>query len=149
MCNTVTNALNIGGFFRIADAFGIKKLILCGKDIELSKRVKRTSRSTEHHVDYSIETDIISVLEDLKKSNHQIIALEITTNSTKLNTLNIATNQPIALIVGNENYGVSDTVLKQANKIVHISMYGHNSSMNVVHAASIALYEFTNQLQNL
>ena len=55
-------------------------------------------------------------------------------------------NSKIAFIIGDENHGVSDAILKQCNVIVHIEMYGQNSSMNVVQATSIALYEFTKKL---
>ena len=36
--------------------------------------------------------------------------------------------------------------LRNGNHIIHIDMYGQNSSMNVVQATNIALYEMTKQL---
>ena len=38
--------------------------------------------------------------------------------------------------------------VKANDAVVHINMYGNNSSMNVAQATSIALYEFTKQLNS-
>ncbi|MNF86563.1 tRNA (guanosine(18)-2'-O)-methyltransferase [compost metagenome] len=79
----------------------------------------------------------------LLQNNFEIIALEIASTSKPLKEVNIPENQKIALIIGSEIDGISDDLLKISNQIVHINMFGKNSSMNVVQAASIALYEFT------
>lgn len=146
VCDNVTNAPNIGSLFRIADAFGIEELIFCGTDIPLGKRMTKTSRSTEKHVIHSLNEDIGSQIKDLKAKDYYLIALEITENSQSLTEFKHETNQPIALILGDENFGISDTILNQVDKVIHINMYGNNSSMNVVQATSIALYEITKQL---
>ncbi len=39
-----------------------------------------------------------------------------------------------------------ESVLNQTDCVVHIEMFGQNSSMNVVQAANIALYEITKQI---
>ncbi|WP_179349172.1 TrmH family RNA methyltransferase [Winogradskyella pacifica] len=146
VCDNVTNAPNIGSLFRIADAFGIEKLIFCGSDIPLGKRMTKTSRSTEKYVDYSIEDAIETQVKTLKANNYYLIALEISENSQPITEFKLQTNQPIALILGDENFGVSEAILEQVDAIVHINMFGNNSSMNVVQATSIALYEITKQL---
>lgn len=143
----MNNAPNIGSLFRIADAFGVEELIFCGEDIPLGKRMKRTSRSTEKYVKHAIENDIQKVLEYLKSKNYHLIALEITKDSMPINDCKMPKDKPIALIIGNENHGVSETVLNHIDKALHINMYGENSSMNVVQATAVALYELTNQLK--
>ena len=50
------------------------------------------------------------------------------------------------MIVGNENFGISESVLKKVDQTVHITMYGNNSSMNVVQATAIGLYVLTKQM---
>ena len=146
ICNNVNNAPNIGSLFRIADAFGISKLIFCGANISLGKRMTKTSRSTEKYVNHRIAEDIETQIKDFKRNGYYIIALEISENSQPLTQFKLETNQPIALILGDENFGVSDTILRQSDAVVHINMFGNNSSMNVVQATSIALYELTKQL---
>ncbi|WP_400079112.1 TrmH family RNA methyltransferase [Winogradskyella sp. R77965] len=148
VCDNISNAPNIGSLFRIADAFSIEELILCGKNISLGKRMTKTSRSTEKYVNHRIEKSIKTVITDLKAKNYFLIALEITKNSQELNQFTLNTKLPIALILGDENFGVSEDILNQSDAIVHINMYGNNSSMNVVQATSITLYELTKQLNS-
>uniref|UniRef100_UPI0025E50752 TrmH family RNA methyltransferase n=1 Tax=uncultured Algibacter sp. TaxID=298659 RepID=UPI0025E50752 len=81
ICDNVTNAPNIGSLFRIADAFGIEKLILCGDDISLGRKMAKTSRATEKIVNYEVNRDALEVIQDLKSKNYQIISLEITNSS--------------------------------------------------------------------
>ncbi|WP_179007953.1 TrmH family RNA methyltransferase [Winogradskyella forsetii] len=148
VCDNITNAPNIGSLFRIADAFNIEELIFCGSDISLGKRMTKTSRSTEKYVNHSINEVIETQIQNLKSKNYYLIALEITENSQALSEFKLQTKRPIALILGDENFGVSETILEQVDAIVHINMFGNNSSMNVVQATSIALYEITKQLNS-
>lgn len=145
VCDNVTNAPNIGSLFRIVDAFGIEKLILCG-DVSLGRKITKTSRATEKVVDYNIEKDAYKVVEKLKNKGYNIISLEITTSSKSIHNTQFSKNNPIALVIGDENFGVSEAILKISNTIIHIDMFGQNSSMNVVQATNIALYEITKQL---
>jgi len=73
------------------------------------------------------------------------VSLEITTDSRPIHTHNFH-QTPLALIIGDENHGISEAVLNQSDNVIHIDMFGQNSSMNVVQATSIALYEITKQL---
>lgn len=79
----------------------------------------------------------------LTDNNFEIIALEITSNSKPLKEVMISFDKKIALLIGSEINGISEELLKLSDQIVHINMFGKNSSMNVVQAASIALYEIT------
>ncbi|KJD33585.1 RNA methyltransferase [Tamlana nanhaiensis] len=144
VCDNVTNAPNIGSLFRICDAFGVEKLMLCG-DVILGRRMTKTSRSTEKVVPFEITTDASKVITPLKET-HQIIALEITETSTPIHTVTFSAEKPIALVIGDENFGVNESILNSCDAVIHIDMFGQNSSMNVVQATNIALYEMTKQL---
>lgn len=146
VCDNVTNALNIGSLFRICDAFGVEQLIFCGTPITMGRKVTKASRTTEKVVKFEYQKDIIKTVKSLKERNYQIIALEITSDSEAIHTYSFGSDKPIALVVGDENFGVSEAVLELADGIIHIEMFGQNSSMNVVQATNIALYEITKQL---
>ena len=146
VCDNVTNAPNIGSLFRIADAFGIEKLMLCGEHIVIGRKMSKTSRATEKVVDYAIFESASTVVEDLKTKDYQIISLEITASSLPIHRFQFSSEKSIALVVGDENFGVSEAILKISDAIIHIDMFGQNSSMNVVQATNIALYEITKQL---
>lgn len=144
VCDHIYFQQNIGSLFRISEAFGVENIIFLGKDIPLTPRkINKTSRSTHLHVPHSIieeTTDLITYLQD---QNFEIISLEIANNSKPLKEIHIPENQKIALIIGSEINGISDDLLKISHQIVHINMFGNNSSMNVVQAVSICLYEIT------
>lgn len=146
ICDNITNAPNIGSLFRTADAFGVEKLIFCGTDIDFGRKSAKTSRATEKYVPFEINRNTLETVTELKAVGYYIVALEITEKSQPINQVNFPVNQSIALIIGAENFGVSEPVLALADTIIHINMFGQNSSMNVVQATSICLYDITNQL---
>ncbi|MCF6295530.1 MAG: TrmH family RNA methyltransferase [Flavobacteriaceae bacterium] len=146
VCDNVTNSSNIGSLFRIADAFGIEKVIFCGETIPLGRKMTKTSRATEKVVTFEAYESVSKVVSALKKQNYTIISLEITSKSLPIHTFPFSKEKPIALIVGDENFGISEEVLKLSDTVIHINMFGKNSSMNVVQATNIALYEITKQL---
>ncbi|WP_323789854.1 TrmH family RNA methyltransferase [Psychroserpens sp.] len=145
VCENVTNAPNLGSLFRTADAFGVEKIVFCGEHIPLGRKMTKTSRATEKFVDFEISDNALEVTTQLKAKGYQIVSLEITDSSAALHDFKFSNKQPIALIIGDENYGVSKTLLKLSDDIIHIEMFGQNSSMNVVQATSVALYEITKQ----
>lgn len=146
VCDNVTNAPNIGSLFRTADAFGIEQLILCGDHIPLGRKMTKTSRATEKSVPFVIEQNTLDVVKNLKGQGYQIIALEITKTSISLTQAKFNQEKPIAIVLGDENFGVSETLLNLTDQVIHIDMFGQNSSMNVVQATSIILYEITKQI---
>ena len=145
VCDNITNAPNIGSLFRTADAFGIEKIIFCGSKIPLGRKMTKTSRATEKVVQFEEKESITETINLLKAENYKIVSLEITSNSQPVNKFKFSKERKMALIIGDENFGVSETVLKDSDAIIHIDMFGLNSSMNVVQATSIALYEITKQ----
>ncbi len=147
VCDNISKAPNIGSLFRIADAFGVEKIIFCGQDIHLGRRMTKTSRATEKVVSHDVRENTLQVVQELKSQGYAIISLEITSNSTPIHTHNFS-NKLMALIIGDENHGVSNAVLECSDRVIHIEMFGHNSSMNVVQAATIALYEIIKQTNN-
>ena len=145
LCDNVTNAPNIGSLFRICDAFGVAQLIFCGEQITIGRKVMKTSRATEKVVKYRYEPNIVTTVNELKDTCF-IAVLEITTNSVPIHQFKFDLNKPVTLIVGDENYGVNQQIVDLADAVLHIDMFGQNSSMNVVQATNIALYEITKQL---
>jgi tRNA G18 (ribose-2'-O)-methylase SpoU len=100
-------------------------------------------------IPYSVIEDTNDAIESLLKEKYALIALEITSSSIPIQQISVPKNQKVALIIGNEIEGISEALLAISNQITHITMYGKNSSMNVVQATSIALYEISNQLNEI
>tara|TARA_B110001454_G_C12594300_1_gene381585 strand:+ start:126 stop:644 length:519 start_codon:yes stop_codon:yes gene_type:complete len=149
ICDNVNNAPNIGALFRVCDAFGVEKIIFTGETLDIpSRKMQKTSRSTEKYVAYEKIKDIHQYLDIIKKT-HQIIAIEITENSKPIHQYQFNKQKPIAFIIGDENFGIEESILNKTHETIHINMFGNNSSMNVVQAINIVLYESTKQLQDI
>jgi len=56
---------------------------------------------------------------------------------------NFSKYQKIAIFIGAERFGIDEKTLTNLNAIVHINMFGKNSSINVVNSLGICLYEIT------
>ncbi len=67
-----------------------------------------------------------------------IIAVEQAKNSIPYQKADYSL--PLALILGNESYGVTEETLKLCDKIVEIPMWGINKSLNVIVSAAIVSY---------
>ncbi|WP_417444943.1 TrmH family RNA methyltransferase [Joostella sp.] len=145
ICDHVTSASNIGSIFRLADAFGVEKIIFIGVEPVFSRRVEKTARATHKFIPYEYIENEEGFIVHLKEENYTIIALEITNNSKAIENLKIPLQNKTALLIGNENYGVSQKLLSIANHVHHIEMFGKNSSMNLAQATAISLYEITNR----
>ena len=147
ICDGLTSPYNIGGMFRIGDAFGIEQLYFINSTQNLGNKYKRTSRSTEKNVSFKVVNNFESVYQDLNSKGYHFLILEITEQSVPLQSIQLDHDQPVALVVGSENSGVSDSILQMIPEHFHIEMYGVNSSMNVVQSTGLALYELTNRFK--
>ena len=65
------------------------------------------------------------------------------------NTLRENFTLPVAITVRTEQYGLSETWMKQANVQVRVPMCGIADSLNVASATTILLYEVLRQRNSL
>ena len=138
---------NIGSLFRIAEAFGVEKMIACETLVNLeSPRLRKTARSTLSRVPFEDDRNCLEVCRQYQNEGYQLIALEITDQSRSLSTSEFSRLSGVALVIGHERSGIQHEVLQLCQAQVHIDMFGLNSSMNVAQATGIALYEITKNL---
>ncbi len=143
----VTDPANIGGLFRLADALGVRHIYLTGASTTpRNPKVRRSARATEQYVSWSYTQDAAGLIKDLKSRGQQIVALEITSASVDVRRAAFKPNVPIVLIVGSESRGIAQALLDESEQALHIPMLGQNSSMNVVVASAIAVFEITKEL---
>ena len=147
LCDGLRSPANVGGLFRICEAFGVEQILFYNGNIDInSSRLKRTARETYKSVDYAICDDINITVREFIKKGYDIIALEVSDISIPSERITLD-NKAVVLIIGNEQFGVSEDILALTSKHMHIEMHGKNSSMNVVQATGIALYSLVNKLK--
>ena len=140
-------AANVGALFRLADALGVEHLHLAGgSPVPPDPRIRRTARSAERHVAWSYAADPMATVAALKGEGWRIVSLELSTRSVPVDTLPVAPDDRICLVLGAEDAGVGQDLLDASDATVHIPMRGHNSSMNVAAACAIAAYEIARRL---
>lgn len=133
---------NVGMIFRVCEAFGVKKVILVGDSPNLSNsRVLRTARNTQKELTIQFVNDVQLVIQNLKEEQFQLIGLEYTNNSETLKGFDFSRHQKIAVFLGAERSGIENNTLQLLDNIMHIELFGKNSSINVVNALAILLYE--------
>lgn len=140
--DNVLDTYNIGSIFRLADAVAAKKVYLCGgTEIPPNHRIKKASINTTEVVEWEYAETAVSVIKNLKFKikNLQTVAIEQAATAAQYDKFEY--KMPICLVVGHETTGVSKEVLKEADAIVEIPMFGINKSLNVMVSLGIVLYE--------
>lgn len=132
---------NIGSAFRLADAFNVSKIyVVTDKFLEM-KKVEKTARNCSKTIPYEIISSTDKAISAVREDSYTPISVEICDDSVPLRDCNFANFDKVALLVGNERHGVSETALNSCDLSVHIDMFGVNSSLNVSTALGIALYK--------
>jgi 23S rRNA (guanosine2251-2'-O)-methyltransferase len=148
ICDNVLDTYNIGAIFRLADAVAAEKVYLCGAtETPPNPKIKKASVSTWKWVDWEYASNTASLIKNLKFKipNLKVIVVEQSKKSIPLASLK--TTFPIAVVVGNETYGVTQDVVDLADVVVELPMYGINTSLNVMVSCGIVLYKLIEQMK--
>lgn len=133
---------NLGTMLRTADAAGVDALVVCDRCTDVNNpNVVRASIGTLFTVPVA-EASSADTLAWLKQ--HGIRALAASPHATK-NYTEVDMTGPLAVVVGAEQFGLSDAWLDGADELVRIPMRGQADSLNVAAAATILLYEVVRQ----
>ena len=134
---------NMGALIRLADNIGANEVCFLGREEEhrLGK-VRRAAASSRDNIRwyFSEETDLRKIVPEGKK----IVAIETSDNATCIYDTELP--EDVAFIVGSERNGLSDELLAQCDMVVYIPVPGPTRSLNVSHAASVALFEWQRQM---
>lgn len=134
---------NVGAAFRIADAFLIEKMYLCGITASPPrKEISKTALGAEDHVEWEYYDQTIDAIKKLKVDNYKIIAIEQVHNSIQLENFIPQKGEKYALIFGHEVTGVDDEVLKLCDYCLEIKQFGVKHSLNVSVTVGIAAWHF-------
>ena len=133
---------NLGTILRSADAAGVDGVIVCDAVTDIfNPNVVRSSTGVLFSVPVVV-ADNASVLAWLKDKGVRVVA---TTPDTP-NLYNQADLRgPLAIVMGSEQFGLSDFWLKESNLLVRIPMAGQADSLNVAVATIITLFEAVRQ----
>lgn len=133
---------NLGTILRSADAAGVDGLIVCDPVTDLfNPNVVRASTGVLFSVPVVIAGSE-AVRGWLKEKGVRAVA---TTPAAKGLHTEADLTGPLALVMGSEQYGLSDDWLAEADETVRIPMAGQADSLNVAMATIITLFEAVRQ----
>lgn len=133
---------NLGAILRSADAAGVDALLVTNSRVDVwNPNVVRASRGAVFSVPV-VECDNASALKWLKRGEIRIVAAS--PSATEIYS-NMNLRQPVAIIVGTEDEGLSDFWLANADVKVKIPMMGKVNSLNVSVSTALILYEAVRQ----
>jgi tRNA G18 (ribose-2'-O)-methylase SpoU len=153
IAHNIRSLHNVGSLFRTADAAGVSKLFLTGytpapadRFGQVPKEIAKVALGAESFVIWQRSLSLGRVLQNLKRQNIYIIAIEQDAGASSLfdfDMRKIRTRYAgAAYIVGNEVSGISPRVLKQCDLVLEIPMRGKKESLNVSVAFGIAAFAF-------
>jgi len=143
IAQNIRSLFNVGSLFRCADVFGVSKIYLCGyTGFPPRQQIAKVALGADSWIPWERCWQTHLLIKKLKQQGIKVVALESGAGGTSLPKFR--PTFPLALIVGSETNGISQTVLKLADEIVYIPMLGQKESMNVAVAASVALYQLRN-----
>ena len=133
---------NLGTIIRSADSAGANGMIVCDKCTDIrNPNVVRESIGTLFALTVA-EASSSEAIDWLKKHSVRIIAA--TPHAETLHTDCDFTGNT-AIVLGAEQYGLTDIWIEQADSLARIPMLGQSDSLNVASAATILLYEAVRQ----
>ncbi|MBX2957461.1 MAG: 23S rRNA (guanosine(2251)-2'-O)-methyltransferase RlmB [Cyclobacteriaceae bacterium] len=143
LLDQITDVRNFGAIARTAECAGVHALIIPEKgNAPITSDAMKTSAGALNHLPVCREKDLKKTITYLRESGITVIAC--TEKATKL-IYEVDIKGPVALIMGSEEDGISDALLRSADELVKIPMKGEIGSLNVSVAAGIAMYEVVRQ----
>lgn len=132
---------NVGSAFRTADAFLIEAIYLCGvTGTPPNAEIHKTALGATETVTWKYFKTTQEAFDDLKAKNYFIASVEQAKDSVMLNKFT-KPQKSIALIVGNEVYGVEQEIINQSDVCLEIPQFGTKHSFNVSVSMGIVLWE--------
>jgi len=139
----ITDVRNFGAIARSAECAGIHGIIIPEKGMaRIGADAIKTSAGALHHVPVCKSNNLLRTIQYLKDSGIQIVAA--TEKADKIYTQgNFKT--PVAIVMGSEESGISQSILNIADQQLKIPLFGNIESLNVSVSAALMMYEAIRQ----
>lgn len=145
--DNLRSAYNVGSIFRTADAGAVEHIYLCGMSAHPPhKKIEKTALGAHEYIPWSYYERTKDCILVLKEKKIPIVAIEIAENSKPC--FDYSWQSPVAIVFGNEVVGVQEKILKIADDIVHIPMFGYKNTINVATSFGIILYDILYKWKN-
>lgn len=140
----VMNPTNVGAIIRSAAALGMDAVLLTpGCSDPLYRRAARVSMGTVFQIDWTFLAQ--EGLDEIRKLGFKTVAMALKENSLSVNDPRLAEEKKLAVIMGTEGDGLSDSTISDCDFTVKIPMHHGVDSLNVAAASAVAFYQLGNR----
>ncbi|MEK7355972.1 MAG: tRNA (N6-threonylcarbamoyladenosine(37)-N6)-methyltransferase TrmO [Bdellovibrionota bacterium] len=145
VADNIRSAFNVGAIMRTSECFGAEHVHLTGyTPTPDEEKTAKTSLGASDAIPWSSEPDAKQSIPKLKADGYMVVALETAERAVDLDSFKWP--ERVALLLGNERFGIDRETLTLADHIVRIPMYGRKNSLNVGIACGIALAHWREHL---
>lgn len=135
----LTDTRNFGAIGRTADCAGVDGIIIPERNsVSVTPDAVKTSAGGLFYVPVCRERDLVGAVRYLKECGVKVVAA---TEKAAIDYTQADFTVPVAIVMGSEDVGISNDVLRLCDELVAIPLRGHIGSLNVSVAAGIMMYE--------
>lgn len=130
---------NLGAIIRTCEAAGIDGIIIPkDRSVSVNSTVMKTSAGALENVKIAMVTNLNQAIKKLKENGFWIVGTDM---ENSVDYREIDYSGKIALVIGSEGFGMSESIRKSCDFIARIPMNGKINSLNASVAAGIMIYE--------
>ncbi len=157
LLDRIQDVQNLGSIIRNAEALGAGAVILTGKGAAINDVVHRVSAGASLFLPAYQESNLNSVIEQLKKRGYWICASASAADLTRytddggpqarahFETESLPPARELALIIGSEGDGVKALALEKSDFVLSIPLRGKTNSLNAAVATAVLLDRLINR----
>ena len=139
----VTDVRNFGAIARTCECAGVDAIVVPLKGgAALNGDAVKTSAGALLKIPVCREHNIVNALKFIVSSGIKVVAA---TEKASQNYTETSMSEPLAIVMGAEDEGVSPEILRLCDNMVKIPMLGTIDSLNVSVAAGVLIYEAVRQ----
>ena len=143
VCDHITDAGNLGAIIRSADSAGASGVVIPNRrSAQVTSSTYKTSAGAAANMPIACVANIRQTIEELKSAGFWTVGC---TEHADDVVWDVDIAGRTALVMGNEQKGISDLVLKTCDDACRLPQLGSVSSLNVAQAATVMMYEWLRQ----
>ena len=139
----ITDVRNFGAIARTAECAGVDAIVIPQHgSVSVGGDAVKTSAGALLHIPVCRERSVRGAVQFLKDNGYRVVAVS---EKADINYTEANFADPVALVMGAEDVGISPDVYELCDLRVGIPMFGKIGSLNVSVAAGVLMYEVVRQ----
>ena len=139
----VTDVRNFGAIARTCECAGVDAIVIPTKNsVSVNADAVKTSAGALLSLPVCKEANLTDAIKFLKNCGYKVFAA---TEKAAKNYTSVSYSDPVAIVMGGEDLGISMDNLRICDEMIKIPIMGNIASLNVSAAASVLMYEVIRQ----